>query len=205
MKLLQKKFLLLNIVLLLFIINKAQANCDIENAGRSIVSSQNERPILYHASFKVYKYWFTGLVVFKYIPEKNQNYIVFLSEAGLNLAEFIAQDNNVECIKTMEVLNNNMAKKYLSGILQNLILENDCKRNRCEEEGDSLTYICKGKAGKHFYKYNTDSTLKEICFKTGWRKHVCGYYKEKDYPDLIKIGKRKKTKIEFKLIENAIK
>ncbi len=204
MKLSQKKYLLLSIVLLLFIVDNTFASCDIEENGRSIIPVKNETPVLYHASFKVYKYWFTGLIVFKYIPEQDHNYIVFLSEAGLNLAEFIAKDNTVECVKTMEVLDNNMAKKYLTGILQNLISENDCKRKKSKEEGDSLTCICKGKAGKHFY-YFKDNNLQETCLKTGIRKRYRGYYQGNDYPNLIKIGKGKKTKIEFKLIKNAIK
>ena len=205
MKPLLKKFFFLNLFLIMLLSARGQTE---ENSPlpeqRAILDTNLENPVLYHASFKVLKYRFTGLIVFKYLPEKKHFHVVFLSETGLSLAEFTANNTDIKVLKTLPVANRKSIKKYMAGIIRLITTSNECRQIKYRTDDGSDQIICKGKYGKHYYLYS-DQNMSQISYKKSWRRRAVGKYDSEVYPTNILLYKGKNPKVEMKIIEHAIK
>jgi hypothetical protein len=200
-----KKYFCLSIVLLLTLnVQKGKAQDSIPANGRAIINLVKGTPVLYHASFKVLKYTFTGLIVFKSISEEEGVRIVFLSETGLSIAEFSMLNNNITCLSTLPVVDRKGAKKYLSKIIHQVLTPSTCKKIKIKQKSDDLKYICKGKNGKHCYIY-TSGNLQEIIYKSSICKKSVACCTKEGFAENILIQKRNKTKVKLKKVENAFK
>lgn len=204
MKLLLTKYLLLSFLAISFSATKSFGQLPSGKTPSSLISVDTATPLLYHASFKVLKYHFTGLIVFKNISEEEGIRIVFLSEAGLSIAEFSYLNNQVECLKTLPMVDKGAAKRYLSRIIFMVLYPGNCDKLKVKTEEENTSYICKGKKGKHYYIYQLDKHEQSI-YKKGFSKKAVAFLSHNNVAQLIEIRKRKKVKVKMKIVENAIK
>ena len=199
-----KKYLFLSLFAFTIAVPKHFAQELPHHISRSVIFLNADTPLLYHASFKVFKYKFTGLIVFKNISEEEGTRIVFLSEAGLSIAEFSMKNNKIECLKAMPMVDRRSAKNYFARIIRMVLTPADCKKTKLEQNTQNTIQICKGKNGKHYYIYTAEN-LKEIRFKKGLSRKSIGFCENGVKTEKVLIQKRKKVLVEMKIVENAIK
>jgi hypothetical protein len=203
MKSFLKRFLLLSSLLLSITCISAAGQPD-KHQNRAIIHLASGESVLYHASFKVLKYHFTGLIVFKNISETEETRIVFLSETGLSIAEFTFRNNKAECLRTIPVLDRSSAKRYLEKLLEKILRTSTCNKVKTSNSETSEIVKCKGKKGRHYYLY-TSNELKEITYRQGAFKNTTGYISREGITTRVDVKKGKKSKVEMKIVENAIK
>jgi len=186
-----------------FLLNTGKVNAQKVNELSPVIQLDSNTPALYHASFKVLKYKFTGLVVFKYLPATQETRVVFLAEAGLSIAEFSFKNNTVECIRVLPMVDRKAAKKYLTRIIHMVLAESSCTKEKITTKDDITTHICKGKKGKHYYIYKQNS-LEQITYKSGLCRKAHGYVSEGSPARKVELLKRKKVQVKLKIVDNAI-
>jgi len=202
---LKRTFSLINILTISFynFVFPLHAQDELKIINHSAVIVPNDAPLLYHSSFRVLNYEFTGLVVFKNSSDEECIDVVFLSEFGLSIAEFKFSDNKAECIRCIPAVDRRPAKKYLAGIIEMALIKSEnCKLHFTKKENNNL-YFCKGKKGKHYYIYSSDS-LKQIIYKKFNRKIIADCSKD-ILSEKITVQKRKKTLVEMKIVRDAFK
>ena len=201
-----KKYFFLNLFLWFSIFSQISGQeVKLSNSRPIIDVLSNGKPLLYHASFKVFKYNFTGLIVFKYLSPEDGTRIVLLSEAGLSIAELSFINGEVEFLRTLPMVDRNSAKKYLAEIIQSVLTPADCNKTKVQEKEERSNFICKGKNGKHYYLYSENSLLEEVWYKKGLRRKSVGQFNDGDIAQKVMIQKWGRTKVELKIVENAIK
>lgn len=174
------------------------------NESYAVIRVDSGNPLLYHASFKVLKYKFTGLVVFKHLPKDNETRVVFLAEAGLSIAEFSYKDGEVECLRVLPMVDRKAAKNYLTRMIKMVLAEDQCSKEKVKTKNENTTRICKGKNGKHYYIYSQD-LLSQISYKKElWRK-AHAFVEEGIPAKRVVLQKRNKILVEMKIVDNAIK
>jgi hypothetical protein len=204
MNLFLRKSLFLSLFALILGTEMTGAQIVPPTCSRSVILVSPDKPLLYHASFKVFKYNFTGLIVFKNISEQEGTRVVFLSEAGLSIAEFSFKNGNVECIRTLPMVDRKAAKNYLARVIEMVLTPSDCKKKSIQQNTDNTRVICKGKSGKHYYIYTAD-ILHEIQYKKGLCRRSVGFCGKGIDAEKVLIQKRNKILVEMKIVENAIK
>lgn len=200
-----KKYLLLSTFLLGIGLAKVEGQIAAHTIKqRAVIAVDSGAPLLYHASFKVLKYKFTGLIVFKYLSQEEGTRIVFLSEAGLSIAEFSFVNNRVTCLRTLPMVDRRAAKKYLSKIIYLVLKASHCEQMKEKTDGLQTSYFCKGKTGKHAYICSNDK-IEKIIFEKGLFRSATAHLLENKQAGKVEIKKRKKILVEMKIVQNAIK
>ncbi|MEI7596282.1 MAG: hypothetical protein WCK02_11080 [Bacteroidota bacterium] len=103
--------------------NKQNNTLSINSAIDSSVKTS-----VYKAQINIYKKYFSGLFLVKYIPKDSSYHIVFLSEVGLNLLDLEYKNNNMNVISCQDFLN----KKAILNTIKNdfLLLFLEQNQNR---------------------------------------------------------------------------
>lgn len=195
-----KKFLIIFLVFSCCLPSKSQVQ-PLHKPGilGSVLYLPKEKPILYQASFKVLKYQFSGLMVFKQTSKENTIKVSLLSEAGLSVADFNVVNNKAILVKCIPVLRKKAAINYLCRLIEMLVYKPDCT----ESSIHGANIYCKCKKGR--YIYSPEDEAQQVIYKRGLRKKAIGKGKYPGYTEKISFLKGKKSIIELKMIKNGLK
>ena len=163
-----------------------------------------EKPVLYQAEFNVLKYKFSGLIAFRRM-NNDEIRIVFLSEAGPKIMEFVFKDGKSHNTYCMEALQRKSLLKFIGHFID-LLLENPPEKHVCQST-DNKEIIYFYRSGRQRCQVTTlNGEITYAGFRKNRRTRAEGTYEDlSDLPSTIEIHMKYHTDIQLKLIRHAFK
>jgi len=117
------------------------SDSDLEKLD-GVLSTKNEK-ILYKVDIDAMKNHFSGLLLIKKGSENETFHIVFLSEVGLNLCEFLSDGKSMKLVQASSIFQSKSAQKILaedfSMLIHPMIIKTH-KKNRIKTQSDIIVY-----------------------------------------------------------------
>ena len=178
---------------------------DTSSVIQPVIHLVDNTPVLYHASFEVLKYHFSGLIAFRKIGENGEIRIALLSEVGLKLMEFKYINHQISNTYCASAITKKSIPRFIGSFLEMLIFKPECKRTCLYREGDKSNYFCRTGSKKVYINTNNKGRLTMECY-TSKKKGVISLYTESsELPDEITVAMKYKTSIVLKKVSNAFK